>query len=319
MKLSTVSRSLIIAVITLLTLSAAIGIWGWRQLDKPYQISEQFKQYRDVFDIDARILLERYLASGQANLLLEAENKLEKMAAESLDWLSPEENQQILDAIAKLREQVSLVRAAGKLAANPQGLLINNERERGGDLALLVDYAQQADYEYSTVKLRFLKTLAELGQGLNKISLQRQLYIESADEQRAQALLSENTRFSELVSELENMPRFGIYTDVDQEALIPQEPDEVGELSISSLRSLTRRYEKEIANTAELDSRMAESREQLNTQIQALQFLLGQFQQRIGDIKAAITNQVRWALLVAVALIIPVSYTHLTLPTTPYV
>ncbi|EEF81358.1 methyl-accepting chemotaxis protein [Methylophaga thiooxydans] len=304
MKLSTVSRSLIIAVITLLTLSAAIGIWGWRQLDKPYQISEQFKQYRDVFDIDARILLERYLASGQANLLLEAENKLEKMAAESLDWLSPEENQQILDAIAELREQVSLVRAAGKLAANPQGLLINNERERGGDLALLVDYAQQADYEYSTVKLRFLKTLAELGQGLNKISLQRQLYIESADEQRAQALLSENTRFADLVSELENMPRFGIYTDVDEEALIPQEPDEVGELSISSLRSLTRRYEKEIANTAELESRMAESREQLNTQIQALQSLLGQFQQRIGDIKASITNQVRWALLVAVALII---------------
>jgi len=303
-KLSTVSRSLIIVVITLLTVSAAIGIWGWRQLDKPYQISEQFKQYRDVFDIDARILLERYLASGQANLLQQAENKLDAMAAESLDWLTPEENQQILNAITKLREQVSQVRAAGKLAANPQGLLINNERERGGDLALLVNYAQQADHEYSAVQLRFLKTLAELGQHLNNISLQRQLYVDTAEEQREQALLAENKRFAALVSELEEIPRFGIYSDVDEEALIPQQPDEVGELSIRSLQSLSRRYEKEITNTAKLESRMAESRQQLNLQIQALQSLLGQFQQRIGDIKAAITNQVRWALLVAVTLII---------------
>lgn len=303
MKLSTVSRVLIIIVVTLLTLSAAIGIWGWRQLDKPYQISEQFKQYRDVFDIEARILLERYLASGQADLLQQAENKLDEMAAGSLEWLSAEENQQILDAVAELREQVNLVRAAGKLAANPQALLINNERERGGDLALLVDYAQQADYQYSDVQLDFLKTLAELGQHLNKVSIQRQLYIENADKQREQALLSENKRFAELVTELHSMPRFGIYTEVDEDALIAQEPDEVGELSISSLQSLTRRYEKEITNTVELESRMADSREQLNQQIQALQDLLGHFQQRIGDIKANITSQVRWALLVAVIFI----------------
>lgn len=303
MKLSTVSQVLIIIVVTLLTLSAAIGIWGWRQLDKPYQISEQFKQYRDVFDIEARILLERYLASGQADLLQQAENKLDEMAAGSLAWLSVEENQQILDAVAELREQVNLVRAAGKLAANPQALLINNERERGGDLALLVDYAQQADYQYSDVQLDFLKTLAELGQHLNKVSLQRQLYIENADKQREQALLSENKRFAELVTELHSMPRFGIYTEVDEEALIVQEPDEVGELSISSLQSLTRRYEKEITNTVELESRMADSREQLNQQIQILQDLLGHFQQRIGDIKADITSQVRWALLVAVIFI----------------
>lgn len=303
MKLSTVSRVLIIIVVTLLTLSAAIGIWGWRQLDKPYQISEQFKQYRDVFDIEARILLERYLASGQADLLQQAENKLDEMAAGSLEWLSAEENQQILDVVAELREQVNLVRAAGKLAANPQALLINNERERGGDLALLVDYAQQADYQYSDVQLDFLKTLAELGQHLNKVSIQRQLYIENADKQREQALLSENKRFAELVTELHSMPRFGIYTEVDEDALIAQEPDEVGELSISSLQSLTRRYEKEITNTVELESRMADSREQLNQQIQVLQDLLGHFQQRIGDIKADITSQVRWALLVAVIFI----------------
>lgn len=303
MKLSTVSRILISVVVLLLTLSVAIGIWGWRQLDKPYQISEQFKQYRAVFDIDARILLERYLASGQADLLQQAENKLDEMALVSLDWLSEQENQQVLQAITALQQQVQQVRAAGKLAANPQALLINNERERAGDLALLVEYAKQANQQYGDIPPQFLQTVAMLGQNLNRISLQRQLYLEQADPQREQVLLSENTQFSELVSQLALMPRFGIYSAVDEDALIPQEPDEVGELSINSLQSLSRRYEKEIANTIALKQGLSQSRELLNQQIQTLQSLLGQFQQRISTIKADITQQVRWALLVALVLI----------------
>lgn len=303
MKLSTVSRILISVVILLLTLSAAIGIWGWRQLDKPYQISEQFKHYRAVFDIDARILLERYLASGQADLLQQAENKLDEMASVSLEWLSEQENQQVLQAITALQQQVQQVRAAGKLAANPQALLINNERERAGDLALLVEYAKQANEQYGDIQFQFLQTVAMLGQNLNRISLQRQLYLEQADLQREQVLLSENTQFSELVSQLALMPRFGIYSAVDDEALVPQDPDEIGELSIHSLQSLSRRYEKEIANTIALKQGLSQSREQLNQQIQTLQSLLGQFQRRIGAIKADITQQVRWALLVALVLI----------------
>jgi methyl-accepting chemotaxis protein len=291
-------------IATLITLSAIIGVWGWRQLDKPYQISEQFKQYRAAFDIDARILLERYLASGNADLLQQAESQLDVMAANSFDWLSVEENKQITDQIALLMQEVQQVRAAGKLAANPQGLLINNERERSGDLALLTNYAEQADYRYTDVQIAFIKTVASLGQSLNRISLQRQLYLDRDDEQRRQALITENKNFLSLVDKLATMPRFQIYSEVDEDALIPEEPEEIGERSINSLESLTRRYEKEISNTVELQKNLAQSRQQLNQQMLVLQELLGHFQHRIGDIKADITNQVRWILLLAVTLII---------------
>ncbi len=223
---------------------------------------------------------------------------------QSIDWLDEADNQQIDHAIVKLQESVQEVRAAGKLAANPQALLINNERERAGDIGMLVDYAKQAGFRFSDEQTVFLATLAEMGQSLNSLSQQRQAYFEQQGDGQQQALLSENKQFGKLVSTLQSMPRFEIYTEVNQEALIPEEPDEIGELSISSLQSLTRRYEKEISNTAELQQQVDSSRASLNQRILALQSVLDDAQQQIAGIKADITRQVRWAMLAALLFIV---------------
>lgn len=304
MKLSSVSRTLTMVIVGLLLISTAIGIWGWRQLDKPYQIAEQFERYRNTFDVDVRILLERYLATGQADLLQQAQDKLANLSAQTFDWLSDADNQDIQQSINQLQQQVQAVRAAGKLAANPQALLINNERERSGDIGMLVDYANQATYEFSDSKARFLSVLAELGRSLNRLSQQRQAFFEQQSERQQQALLADNKQFAEQLDKLQAMPRFGIYTEVNQEALIPEEPEEIGEVSISSLQSLTRRYEKDIANTIDLQQQVAESRQSLNQQIVALQSILDSSQQKISAIKADITHQVRWAMLAVVLMIV---------------
>lgn len=83
MKLSIVSRFITFSIVGLLVVSALTAVWGWRQLDKPYQIADEFQQYRNTFDIEVRILLERYLASGQADLLQAAEDKLTALSAQS--------------------------------------------------------------------------------------------------------------------------------------------------------------------------------------------------------------------------------------------
>ncbi|MEC9313438.1 MAG: methyl-accepting chemotaxis protein, partial [Pseudomonadota bacterium] len=304
MKLSLVSRFITLSIVALLILSALTAIWGWRQLDKPYQITDEFQQYRNTFDIDVRILLERYLASGQADLLQAAEDKLSVLSEQSFDWLSDTENQQIHDAIKQLQISVQAVRAAGKLAANPQTLLINNERERAGDIGMLVNYAEQAGYQFSAEQTVFLSTLAEMGRSLNQLSHQRQAFFEEQDDAQKQALLEQNQTFAELATRLESMPRFGIFTEVDEMSLIPQEPDEIGEVSIASLQSLTRRYDKEITNTMGFMQQVEESRAAMNQQILALQSTLNSYQQQITEIKSSITNQVRWAMLAAVVLIV---------------
>ncbi len=125
-------------------MSVAIGTWGWKELEKPYQISHDFQQRKALFDIDARILLERYLASGNADLLQQAETTLQQLIDSDIYWLNAEDNASIKRTVNQVQENVQLVRAAGKLAGNPQALMINNERERAGDLAFLVIYAKQA-------------------------------------------------------------------------------------------------------------------------------------------------------------------------------
>ncbi|MFC6805303.1 hypothetical protein ACFQE2_06105 [Methylophaga thalassica] len=145
MKLSFVSRLITFVIVFALILSSAVAVWGWYQLDKPYQITQEFKQYRNAFDIDTRILLERYLASGQANLLQDAENQLDTMKAKTFDWLSESDNSAIQEGIDALQAEVQQVRSAGKLSANPQTLLMNNERERNGDLLSLNRYAEKAE------------------------------------------------------------------------------------------------------------------------------------------------------------------------------
>lgn len=304
MKLSLVSRFITFSIAGLLIVSALTAVWGWRQLDKPYQIADEFQQYRNTFDIEVRILLERYLASGQADLLQAAEDKLTALNEQSFSWLSEAENQAIQAAISQLHAKVVDVRAAGKLAANPQTLLINNERERAGDIGMLINYAEQAGYQFSAEQAVFLSTLAEMGRRLNQLSQQRQAFFEEQDEAQQQALLAQNQLFADLLAKLESMPRFGIYTEKDEMSLIPQEPDEIGEVSIASLQSLTRRYNKEIANTISFMQQVEQSRSSLNQQIVALQSTLDRFQQQIAEIKASITNQVRWAMLATVVLIV---------------
>lgn len=305
MKLSSVSRILTSAIVGLLILSAVTGIWGWRQLDKPYQIASEFQLYRNTFDIEVRILLERYLASGQADLLQQAEDKLNTLLERRFEWLAEADNQHIHDAIRQLHEQVQAVRAAGKLAANPQALLINNERERAGDIGILVDYAQQAGFQFAEEQTVFLATLGQLGRNLNRLTQQRQAFFEQQDSSQQQALLDLNKLLGEQVAKLEAMPRFGIYTEVDEFALgAAQEADEIGEVSIASLQSLTNRYDKEIANTISLQQQVNQSRDDLNQQIVSLQSTLDLAAQQIGVIKDRISSQVRWVMLFTLLMIV---------------
>ena len=65
---------------------------GWQELDKPYQINPEFQKCKALFDVNVRILFERYLASGNAELLQQGENKLEQLIESDIEWLSAKDN-----------------------------------------------------------------------------------------------------------------------------------------------------------------------------------------------------------------------------------
>ncbi|MDO7597702.1 MAG: hypothetical protein MUQ51_01905 [Pseudomonadota bacterium] len=157
-----------------------------------------------------------------------------------------------------------MLRSAGKLAGNPQALLINNERERANELNQLRQYVNDAEtYDYLS-KIKFYDQLLQLNQSLEKITLYRQQYFDNPSDNSKQVLINENSSFSDTLDNTIDLSRFGKYTEVDENALMPEKPEEKGQLSLNSTSSLTNRYSKELDNTTELAIRSKESQTKLN-------------------------------------------------------
>lgn len=286
-----------------LMVAVVAGIWGWQQLDKPYQIAQQFQQFTSRFDSEVRVLLARYLASGDADLLQQADSRLIELSLVEQSWLNAQDNLAIQTAIAGLKEKVVEVREAGKLAGNPQALLIQNERERDAEIGLLLDYAQHDEAKSHYSQQAFTAQLTVLSRQLNDIGRLRQRYIDIQTAELQAALLAANQAFLNQLETLDGFPRFGIYSQVSTQALIPQEPEELGQRSIDSLFSLTRRYEKELSNTLQFDQQLQEKRMALGGEISAFATTLDKFQEKIKAIKQTIEDQVQW-IMIAVLLII---------------
>lgn len=304
MHLTTVFKNINVAVTLFLMVTAGVGIWGWNQLDRPYMVFQQYEHYRGDFDRKIRIQLERYMASGQADQFQEAEINLIALSEVTFDWLTPEQNGVIQNEIALLQEKLTLVRSAGKLAGNPQALVIQNERDRAGDIGQLVIYAEKATDDYHDEKLRFLAQLTLLSNALNEISLQRQFYFETYDQAKLDALIAQNAQFAQMLDEVIAMPRFGVYTEVDDDELFAEEPDEIGELSLSSLSTLTDRYQKEINNTREFQQQADSSRLALAEQLEKLDTVLEDYETEIQALKSAITRQVLVVMIITVILLL---------------
>jgi methyl-accepting chemotaxis protein len=303
-KLSDVSKILIAIIVSFIISAVVIGIWGWNELDKPYKISQTFQKYKSAFDTDARILLERYLVTGHADNLQQAEAILDSLLLTDITWLNEQDNLDIKESIKQLQDNVQLVRSAGKLAGNPQALLINNERERASELNQLRLYVNDAEtYDYLS-KIKFFDQLLQLNQSLEKITLYRQQYFDNPSDNSKQALIDENSAFSETLDNTITLPRFGIYTEVDEDALMPEKPEEKGQLSLNTTSSLTNRYSKELDNTTELAIRSKESQTNLNTSMEQLTSLLNSHQSQIDNIKQDVTWRVKWVMLVSIAVIV---------------
>lgn len=294
MKLSVVSRAVSLSILFFIFIALTIGGWGWLELNRPYQISQDYQAYKTTVDNDIQVLLERYLRSSDAAFLQNAETRLEELAAMPLDWLNEVQNQQLILAIDNVKKEILAVRAAGKLSANPQTLLVHNERERKADITMFVKYLHEAD---TGSKADYLEILNEINSVIVSITHIRQAYIETRDSKVKTALLEENAKIIGLLKKTEALPRLGLYSEVDEDALVPEEPEELDLLVLGSLRSLTNRYTKELSNTEGLLNRINGDRKRLEEALKAFSLQIKQYGEVVHTIKEKITTKVKYSLI----------------------
>jgi len=278
----------------LLLFITAFIIWAWQEMDKPYQINQSYHSIKTELEADIALSLEQYLGSGNSSKLQKAEKQLSKIKNTAITWINREQKQAITASISVLQKAIQQARAAGKLAADPEILMINNEMERQAiinDLVILITQSTSSE----KVKIGYQKQLLVISQRLQKISILRQRYLQQKQEQIKKHLLDENSLIEHNLKRLVAMPSLGILKteELDEFSFDDPQTIDIAIENINRLQSLTRRYPKELSNTSLMLNRAMQSRDNLALYLHKVTKQFSLFASVVDQQKLKITNQVK--------------------------
>jgi methyl-accepting chemotaxis protein len=299
----------------LVTVCIALGAtlwWSQRALERPYVLMEQYLTLSRQFQDHVARKVEAYLASGDALQhaeAMQAINQLEQQAAAlPADFgarLSPS-----LKALAAFGSNELL--GAGKLAGDPQALLLQAERELAGSLEQLANYAgassQPAAAGYPAPLLSATLHLARL-------SLARDKLVSSGRSELAGDVQRELQAMQAQAALIEVLPLLGVAgnsesaTDdfasmmgLESTAAATSEDAAVGYRR--DLNSLLTRYPAELARTsAQIDQRNQLS-QAAREKVAAVQTALGELEPEVRGLHARIQGEVRLMQGVMIGLIL---------------
>ncbi|WP_413700819.1 methyl-accepting chemotaxis protein [Psychromonas sp. KJ10-10] len=219
-------------------------------MDKPYQINQSYHSIKNKLETDIALSLEQYLGSGDTTRLLEAENQLKLLKEQNITWLKQLQKDDFVSGIEKLEDAIQKQEQAGKLAANPSFLLVNNEMERHGTIDSLMQLVAKSQVS-NVVKIRYQTQLLKISQALQQIANLRERYLQNNNNELKSFLINENDALKIQIEDIQTYPSLEVFetTEVDEFSFGEPETIDLAEENISGLRSLTNRYPKELSNT----------------------------------------------------------------------
>ena len=181
--------------------------WSQRALERPYLLMERYLGLSQQFQNQVARNIEDYLASGDALRLSSAAQAIEAVQGE-LTELPPQLAQSLRPSLASLDDfsKTDLL-AAGKLAGDPQALLLQAERELGANLEQLSQYASGTKTAEGATYLPLLLTAS---QHLGKLSLARDKLVSSGRSELAADVEREVNNIKAQADRLEALPLLGV-------------------------------------------------------------------------------------------------------------
>ncbi|MDR6961008.1 methyl-accepting chemotaxis protein [Pseudomonas brassicacearum] len=251
---------------TLLLVAVCLGLgatlwWSQIALERPYLLMERYLGLSRQFQGDVARNIEDYLASGDALRLSAATQALETLQKE-LDQFPPELAKTLRPSLSNLDgfSKTDLL-AAGKLAGDPQALLLQAERELSASLDQLAHYADGAP--------AYLPPLFAASQHLGRLSLARDKLVSSGRSELAADVERELASIRAQAERLDGLPLLGVTANSesgsdDFAALMGLQTEEktaaedAGIALKRELNSLLGRYPAELERTRELIQKRTE-------------------------------------------------------------
>ena len=250
---------------------SAFIIWAWMEMDKPYQINQSYHEIKSDLETDITLSLQKYLGTGNSQQLISAENKLIHIKEEPIEWLNQQQSNSVINSITQLQRAISQAKAAGKLAANPEILLINNEVDQYDLITDVMKLVKQSNVSL-LVKTQYQELLLTLSQQLHKTTLLRQRYLQHNSVEVKGQLINENKNSEHIIKKLAQLPELNLFITEQADELSFYEPEKIDitEQSINDLNTLNTRYPKELSNTTNMLTAVINSQQQLALELDNL-------------------------------------------------
>ena len=263
--------------------------WSQQALERPYLLMERYLSLSQQFQNRVARNIEDYLTSGDALRLSDANSALDTLKNE-LGHLPPA----LADALRPSLENLSTysnteLLAAGKLAGDPQALLLQAERELGASLEQLSQYASDPA---STEARGYLPLLLTASQHLAKLSLARDKLVSSGRSELAGDVERELDSIQLQARQIDALPLLGVSsksasgtddfaTMMGLETTDTAQAEDAGVGLKRELNSLLSRYPAELNRTRN----QIEQRSQLST---ATHLKLDAVQQAIAELEPVV-------------------------------
>ncbi|MBG6614770.1 methyl-accepting chemotaxis protein [Pseudomonas aeruginosa] len=292
----------------LLTVCLALGItlwWSQRAMERPFQLLDQYLELSQRFDEQVARNIRQYLGSGDAVRQQAALQALESLA-EALPELPPDLARTLAPSLAELREfSAGDLLAAGKLAGDPQGLLLQAERDLTGNLEQWAAYLDAAAGQPQAGVYRTPLLLASLH--LTRLSLARAKLVESANPALAGDVERELANLREQAGRIEALPLLGVLDAQrsasddfaammglagDAEAGAGNAEDR-GVALRRELASLLQRYPDELRRTRDLIERRQQLSADTGARLDAVRQALATLEPQVRGERQRLQGQVR--------------------------
>lgn len=275
--LSKINTGIFVFIATILSVAVYFGV---KELREPIDKMHNFSENRSFLENHIISNLQHYLRDGDSQYLTTSETNITKLIKD-LQLTSAELTGGLVSNLqAFLTFLQTEARAAGKLAGNEQGLLLQNERETRDELTSLSDYAKEGlakdpmlASEYQSISQELMLLL------LDRVMLRQQIL--AAGSTNSDQLAELNKQMLLVLAKLDDKKRLGIYVQEEEddfESMLggafedeeESEQEDKAEEIISNIRSLVRRFPNEFANTQAVITSINHSYEQINGNLEQL-------------------------------------------------
>lgn len=206
MRLKFITNLNTLLLVTVCVALAATLWWSQRALERPYQVMTQYLNLSQQFQSNAVTNISAYLDSGDAlrhSAALQSLSSLEQALSELPEQLATNLRPSVLQLSAFTANELL---AAGKLSGDPQGLLLQAEREMD---AALEQLAQYADTDQGSAAENYRRPLFNAARHLTRLAHARDKLVRSGRGELAGEVERELSALNKQAQTLNDLPLLG--------------------------------------------------------------------------------------------------------------